>query len=294
MILSDRDLKRRIVQIRTLEEFEEAKGWWENADWATIQDRILIYPFNRGNLGSCSYDLSIGAEYIRLRRPDETEQLSEEEVFSVGPGETVLILTQECVSLPNNVMAMIVPRARWIFEGTSICASRIEPTWYGNLIVGFTNLTKSRVLLQSGEAFCTCYFVEASEIEEALTKEKVPHLGRKKIGKLMLAHVRPEIPLSAEKVTRTDLEDLFDKYGTPWDIVQGAFTLTQKELQIYVDREVAPDIVEEATSAAVKRAFDDLIRLNSRLTWGVFGLMTAFLGAVGTIAYLIYLLVSGP
>ncbi len=294
MILSDKEIRRRLIQIKKPEEFSEAKGWWENGDWTTIKDSIMIYPMKSSNISSCSYDLSIGPEYILLSNPDDVKRLNEEEVFSIGPGETALTLTQEYISLPKNLMAMIIPRARWIFEGTSVCASRIEPTWYGNLIIGFTNLTKNRVLLQYGEAFCTCYFMEMSEVEQPLIKEKVPHLGRTRIGRLSLAHVRPETLISPDKVTRADLEELVNKYGSPWDVVQGAFILTQKELQVYVDREVAPDIVEEATSAAVKRAFTDLIKINNRLTWGVFGLMGSFIAAIAAIGYLIFMLVSSP
>ncbi|MFQ5826712.1 MAG: hypothetical protein ACE5IA_05070, partial [Dehalococcoidia bacterium] len=234
MILSDRALKERLIA--NPEEIEQAKEWWKEGDWNKIAGRMVISPFTPQNVGVCSYDLSVGEEYVSLRDPYNTKDLAEGKAIQIEPGETVLILTEEYVCLPRNIMGSIVPRARWIFEGTAIGASRVEPTWYGKLLVGFTNLAKSPVALFRGDAFCTCYWLETSNTEMVLTQDKVHFLGRTNIGRIEFGHARPQRLLEAEAVTLNDLERAVETYGTPWDIVRGALLLTKKELEDYVDR----------------------------------------------------------
>lgn len=278
MVLSDMELRGRLIQSK---EVSQAKGWWENGDWIKIGNSIVIEPFDAHALGVCSYDLHVGEEYISLRDPHNTRKIEEEAHIDVDPSETVLILTQEYICLPKNVMAMIVPRATWIFEGTSLCATRVEPTWYGKLLIAFTNMAKNPIALGRGEEFCTCYWAQVGVVERVLTKETTPHLGRTRIGTIKFSHARPQKPLSPEKVDREAIEKVVDLYGWPWDVVRGMLVLTQRELQEYVDHDVAPNIVEDATSAATSRAYDELLRLNRQFFWAGVTLGVGFLGLLG-------------
>lgn len=256
MILSDKDLRNRIIQ--DPEGQKQAREWWEKSEWDKIGNRILIDPFKTHALGVCSYDLSVGDEYVSLRDPHSTKQLKQGEHINIGPGETVLILTEEYICLPKSATAIVIPRATWIFEGTSVCASRVEPTWYGRLLIAFTNLAKNPVALDRGEEFCTCYFMEASETETQLTRDKVHFLGRTKIGSIKFTHARQQKPILPDKVTQDDIDTVVDLYGWPWDVVRGMFILNRKILGDWIEKEVSSDIVAEATSAAVKTAFDQL------------------------------------
>lgn len=289
MILSDKVLRSRIIQ--DPKEAQRVREWWEKGEWGKVGDKIIIDPFETSNLGVCSYDLSVGEEYRSLRDPRTPKQLEEGEHIRIGPGESVLVLTEEYVCLPRNLLAIIVPRARWIFEGTSICASRVDPTWYGKLLIGFTNLAKNPVELHRREAFCTCYFMETSETETVLTKDKVHFLGRTKIGRIDFSHATEQKLLSAEKVTQDDIEKIVDLYGWPWDVVRGMFVLTLKEITEYVEKEVAPAIVEDATSAAIERAFENQQKWIRNL---IIGLLTIGAGLVGLVGYLVYLVLSRP
>jgi len=153
---------------------------------------------------------------------------------------------------------MVVPRATWIFEGISLSATRIDPTWYGKLLIGLTNLAKNPVALDYKEEFCTCYFMEAAETEKVLTRDTVKHLGREKIGSISLAHARQQTLLSPDRVTKDDINKVVELYGWPWDVVRGMLELTKKEIGEWIEKEVTSDIVDLATSAAVKTAFDEL------------------------------------
>lgn len=296
MILSEKDITTRVVS--DPERVQEAKTLWEQGDWASIGNELVIDPFRQERLGPCSYDLSVGAEYVSLRSPRDVIEVDSKHPIRLQPLETVLILTEEYMCLPTNLMAMVVPRARLIFEGTSICPTRIEPSWYGKLLVGFTNLSKNEVILPLGEAFCTCYFAETSEVTNKLRKETTPHLGRVNIGFLPLAHAQAEELRPRNGVTLEDLETLVKTYGKPWDIVRGAISLTEREVKTYIDRDIAPNIVKDAMSQAVTRAFDRQDKLianqNMWLKILIVGILGIILAAVASPYIKALLSLPGP
>lgn len=277
MILPDHVLEDRIIQ--DPDTIEEACKWWLKDEWDKIGKRIVIDPFNSQNLAGCTYGLCVGAEYISLRNPEEKVPLGKGKLIEVGPGETVLVLTENYVCLPRDILAMVVPRARRIFEGSSICTTRIDPTWYGKLVIGFTNLNKFPTCLWRGEEFCSCYFVEVGQVIRTCKELRVPGLGRTEIGKIVMGNiVRQRRLLSPEEVTRRHMNEVVEDYGPPYDIIRGAIELSTKEIKDYVSAEIAPDIAERAASEAVRRGYDSLIKL----TWVLVGGILAFLAGLFT------------
>jgi len=275
MILSDKDLEERlIVEPSTA---ETAKTWWKEGQWKQIGTNMIIDPYEHRNLSVCSYDLCVGHEYISVRNPEKVNPLPQRERLNVAAGETVLIITKEYMCLPKNVMAVVVPSARHLFEGTSIAACRIEPTWYGKLTIPFTNFTKSTTWLLEGEPFCTCFFIETNEVSRSLKELGVTNLGRKDLRDLTFAHLMPETMLTAEQVTMASLDEVVRDYGKPWDVIRGAFARTKDEIQNYIDEDTAPNITREATNNAVRHAFR---RLEYQL-WALIGILgTALLGFI--------------
>jgi deoxycytidine triphosphate deaminase len=276
MILSDKNLEEQLITDPSLS--ETAKKWWEEEQWKQIGRSIVIKPYERNNLSVCSYDLCVGHEYISVRNPREINPLAHRERLNVSAGETVLIITKEYVCLPKNVMAVVVPSARYLFEGTSIAACRIEPTWYGSLTIPFTNFTKSTIWLLEGQPFCTCFFMETNEVSHTLKELGVRNLGREDLQDLTFEHLLPEEILAADQVTLGALDQVVGEYGKPWDIIRGAFSRTKDEIQHYIVEDTAPNITRQATNNAVRHAFR---RLEYQL-WALIAILgTALLAGVG-------------
>jgi hypothetical protein len=177
----------------------------------------------------------------------------------------------------------VVPRARWIFGGTSINATRIDPSWYGKLIVGFNNLTKYPIELEYGEAFCSCIFAKTSKIQQHLTRRNAS-VGRDHIERLELGHIIPWTPLSPDQVKPEQLDEVIEEFGHPWDIVRGAIRRTKDEITDFVEKEKAPDIVRTATTEAVRQAFRGQQRLLYIFVTAIVGVMVTlvlkFLGII--------------
>jgi len=258
MLLSDQEIEKRRVGDS---EVDAAKEWWEQGDWSTIADRLLIDPYDPHHLSACSYDLSIGEEYVSLRDPDTVRTLGSGEILSVGPGETVLILTREYVCLPNTLMAAIVPKARWIFEGTSVYASKVDPTWYGKLLVGFANHGKGRVPLRYGEPIISCYFLACAEVGTALSKATTPGLGRTQIEVPVQKHVRAEKLLRPDQVSLAELRGVVDRHGVPFDIIEGAILRVKDETITYFEKDIYQNVLEDAVRESTKRAYDQQLEI---------------------------------
>jgi len=281
MILSDKELKERIITDPS--EIKQAYDWWEKGEWDKIGDRILIDPFDSSKLSSCCYDLSVGEEYVSLRDPDNIRKLKEGEAINIEPSETVLILTHEYIALPKNVMAMVVPRARWIFEGTFLNATRVDATWYGKLLIGFTNMTKWRISLGYNRAFCSCYFLKCSEVEEPLTRKNTPHLGRTTIDPLTFAYARPQRLLTPPEYTKERLRKVVDSFGYPWDVVHCAIERGKEEIIHYIEKDVAPRIVEDVTLKVTERAYKELLDIQKNYVRTQNLLTKALIGFVITV-----------
>ena len=277
MILSDKDIEERLIKP---EDIAEAKKWWENGEWEKIGDKILINPFEPNKLGVADYDLSVGEEYILLRDPDDIKPLAEGQRIDLGPGETVLILTKEYVALPRDVMGFVVLRAGRLFEGSSVCASRIDPTWYGKLLVSFTNLAKFPTFLSWGTAFCTFYLMQSSRTSKSVSKREVKQLGRTKIGEVEHPHLRQRDLVRRSDVTETHIREVEETFGRPFDIVFGAIDRSRETIIEFIQREVAPKIAASATDAAVRMAFRRQNILMAILVGGLLTLIAGFLAYI--------------
>ncbi len=249
--------------IEGAQNIDEGILWWKQKQWDNIRTSIVINPFDPDvNLGVCNYDLSVGPEYVSLRDPYNVLRIEGADALTVKPGDTVLILTEEYVCLPLDLMGMIVPRARWLFEGVSLHATRIDPSWHGRLLIGFTNVQRHNIALSRGEPFCTMYFEKISPpLLEGLTRRDLRSIGRESIGRIRFEHARLEEMVLPDAVTATDIDLVVQQFGKPWDIMRGALQRSKEEVKEFIVRDIGPDIVDQAASRAYERAFTTQQRL---------------------------------
>lgn len=283
MILSDGEIRERLVADQ--DEIEAMKGHWARDEWNKIDKRLVIDPLDVRKIGPCSYDLSIGDEYLSLRDPHNPRKLSEGEALEVSPGEAVLILTKEYICLPRDVMGLVVPRARLIREGTLLNATRVDPSWYGKLIIGFANHAKFPVRVYSHDPFCTCVFVRLSEeVKETVAQRRMEGLGRTTLRSLSFTHAIPTMPLGPEQVTREMLQEVVETYGKPWDIIRGAIEQSKKEIINYIDRETAPNMAREAADLVIKELLSETQRMNRILIVLLGGFVFTIIGYLTSVA----------
>jgi len=169
MVLSDKDIKK-----------------------ALQEKRIIIDPqldFSN-QLGSCSIDLRLGdtfrvfehskKPYIDPSKKDYSNEITREIVMSVGdqfimqPGDFVLAVTLEKITLPDDLMGRLEGRSSLGRLGIVVhsTASVFDPGWDGNCVLELGNLGRMAVALTVGMRICAMTFEQLSSSSETPYNKK--------------------------------------------------------------------------------------------------------------------------
>lgn len=164
---------------------------FEKREWSTkidgekrAGDMFLIKAYRPLNVTPFSYDLTIGKEAYSLRTASK-ESLFKDTPYELQPGETIIILTEEYLALPNSYSATVWPRFGMVSEGIFQSMVKIDPTWRGHLAIAMTNVSPATYPVRRGKGFGTlilyqlkrptdlvlCSVVEAKRV--AVVHEKV-------------------------------------------------------------------------------------------------------------------------
>jgi dCTP deaminase len=173
MVLSDRDIKKFL---------QEGKlSITPEPDFAT-------------QLGSCSIDLRLGntfrvfehskKPYIDPSKKDYSNEITQEITvenggqFIMQPGDFVLAVTLEKVTIPDNLMGRLEGRSSLGRLGIVVhsTASIFDPGWDGNCVLELGNLGRMAVALTVGMRICAMTF------EELSSRAEVPY-SKKKLAK---------------------------------------------------------------------------------------------------------------
>jgi dCTP deaminase len=144
--------------------------------------RLRIEPWDPGLVQPASVDLLLGASFrvfhnhrtaaIDLREPPtnltELIEISDDEAFVIHPGEFVLGVTREWVSLPDDVVARIegkssIGRLGLIVHAT---AGFVDPGFAGTLTLEITNLTRVPIKLWPGLPIAQLSFMSLDQAAE--------------------------------------------------------------------------------------------------------------------------------
>jgi len=136
------------------------------------EGRIKIEPLNEGQIKSACVDLSLGSEFrtfghtkepcIDSKKPKEYTEtiIMDNNKFILHPGEFVLGITRERVSLPSDIVAYVDGKSSLGRIGITahITSGWIDPGFEGKLVLEIANLGKMPVILYSGMKICKIMF----------------------------------------------------------------------------------------------------------------------------------------
>ena len=170
MVLSDRDIKKALkigkIKIDPLPDFET-------------------------QLGSCSIDLRLGnvfrvfeyvkKPYIDPSKKDYSNEITAEVILKDGdqfimqPGEFVLAVTLEKVTIPDDMMGRLEGRSSLGRLGIVVhsTASTFDPGWDGKCVLELGNLGRMAVALTVGMRVCAMGFEQLSSPAEVPYGKKV-------------------------------------------------------------------------------------------------------------------------
>lgn len=293
--LSGQSIKKVLLPLP----FEEAREKCNTDQIQSLGDGIGIYPFQEASLGCISYDLTVGEEAYSLRRAAKLK-ISPESLLSIDPGETVLILTHEYIVLSPRYAALCISRARIMNEGVMQTSAKVDPTWYGKLIVPLTNNTKRILTFHHLQPFCALVFLQLDEsIPKAdfLNRKDLPFLGQVTLN-YQPQHAFLWEPVVPDKVKDADVDRVVEMFGPPFDVIRGAVYQSRERIIKYMEqewsvsalRDLKYSIWQEEIEALKKGREDEM-----RFLKGIFDRMnTAVLLAVlGWLAAIVFLAFKG-
>lgn len=150
-------------------------------------EKPMIEKFNKDNLQSVSYDVTIGNKIRRFKNEMETisltskndiddlyEEVNIEYGYKMRPGEFILARLNEKVNMPNDIAGHIRPRTTFNKLGIIITSQHINPSYSGNLQIGIRNCTPNVVILKNDLKIGQIVFekVDGEIREEMLYKNK--------------------------------------------------------------------------------------------------------------------------
>jgi len=166
------------------------------------EGKIGIEPLQDSQIKSACVDLSLGSEFRAFRHSSEPyidSKISKDHTdvtvmkdnrFILHPGEFVLGITKEKISLPADISGYIDGKSSLGRMGITahITSGWIDPGFEGKLVLEITNLGKMPVVLYSDMKICKILFftmTSASEVPYNKRKDSKYHkqmnIGQSKI-----------------------------------------------------------------------------------------------------------------
>jgi dCTP deaminase len=123
--------------------------------------KLKIEPFQETLVGVVSVDLRLGDQALD---PDRGKQINLQD-YHLTLDEFLLVNTIEKITLPNNLIARIIPRSSLARLGVLVTfdADLLPPNYSGKPILTMKNLSKKPVLLGAGLAVCQIMFEEVDK-----------------------------------------------------------------------------------------------------------------------------------
>ncbi|BAC24683.1 dcd [Wigglesworthia glossinidia endosymbiont of Glossina brevipalpis] len=135
---------------------------------AAYIDFDLISSLKNNNSNSWNYNMT------------NEIKISEKEKFFLHPGELVLALTLESITIPDNLIGWLDGRSSLARFGLMVHATshRIDPGWSGNIVLEFYNSGKLPILLRPNMIIGSISF-------ELLTNSAIRPYNKKKNAKYL-------------------------------------------------------------------------------------------------------------
>ncbi len=111
---------------------------------------------------NASYDLRVGSEY-KDHRYEGKWDLGEDDRIKLLPGAAVIIRTKEWVHFPASAFGHVVPKVSLLQNGVSNTSSKVDPGYYGPLLITVFNLGKKTISLARGDPFCALYILQVGQ-----------------------------------------------------------------------------------------------------------------------------------
>lgn len=133
-----------------------------------------IDKFDINRIDNVAYELSLGDEaYLTDSSTGKKEKLDEKNMqIVIKPGQFALLLTDEVVSIPNDILAFISIKFSQKIKGLiNVSGFHVDPGFKGKIIFSVYNAGPTTIVLEKGEPYFMIWFSQ-------LTSDSSPYKGK--------------------------------------------------------------------------------------------------------------------
>src|SRR5690606_12886960 len=119
--------------------------------------------YNEENLKQASYELKLGSEvYLTDNKKQVKTILTDKKgVITINPGQFALLLTEETVNIPGDLLGFISIKASEKLKGLiNVSGFHVDPGFKGKLLFSVYNASPSRIQLTKGNPYFLIWFSE--------------------------------------------------------------------------------------------------------------------------------------
>ncbi|MDN3706291.1 deoxycytidine triphosphate deaminase [Myroides ceti] len=127
--------------------------------------------YEKDNLKQASYELKLGKEVYLTDNKKQVKTIltDKKDVITINPGQFALLLTEETVNMPGNLLGFISIKASEKLKGLiNVSGFHVDPGFKGKLLFSVYNASPSKIQLTKGSPYFLIWF---SEIRTPLEKE---------------------------------------------------------------------------------------------------------------------------
>lgn len=128
-----------------------------------LSEEKIISDFNPKKVKSNAYELSMG-DQVYVTTNDSKKYLNKGEPFNIYPGQFAVLLTEEKISIPSDLMAFISIRFTKKFRGlVNVSGFHVDPGFKGKLMFSVYNAGSNDIVVESGEQIFQIWFAELDD-----------------------------------------------------------------------------------------------------------------------------------
>lgn len=134
-----------------------------------------IDKFDINRIDNVAYELSLGEEaYLTDSSTGKKEKLDEKNTqIVIKPGQFALLLTDEKVTIPENILAFISIKFGQKIKGLiNVSGFHVDPGFSGKIIFSVYNAGPTTIVLEKGEPYFMIWFSQ-------LTSDSKPYKGKR-------------------------------------------------------------------------------------------------------------------
>lgn len=132
-----------------------------------LNDKAILDSINRSdlikgavpeNVGPSCYELRMGNVYYDLTVNNEPIQVPEGETILIKPGHKVVLITQEELIIPNDILGRVISKGSFFSIGLSPVCTNADPGFEGNMGIVTQNTSDKYIEIPVNEAIAKIDF----------------------------------------------------------------------------------------------------------------------------------------